>query len=53
MEVVKDPGLLADAEKSRLEISPVSGEELQKIVQELIATPQGIVEKYKAAIKVN
>jgi len=53
MEVVKDPGFLAEAEKAQLEISPVTGEELQTIVQEIVDTPKDIVEKYKAAVKVN
>ena len=53
MEVVKDPGFLAEAEKAQLEISPVTGEELQTIVQEIVDTPKDIIEKYKAAVKVN
>ena len=53
MAVVKDPEFLAEAEKAKLEISPVSGEKLQEIVRELIATPADIVEKYKAAVTVN
>jgi tripartite-type tricarboxylate transporter receptor subunit TctC len=50
MEVVADPEFLAEAEKSQLEISPVSGEQLQAIVQEIVDTPADIVEKYKAAV---
>ncbi|HZS64413.1 MAG TPA: tripartite tricarboxylate transporter substrate-binding protein [Xanthobacteraceae bacterium] len=49
-EVVKDPAFLADAEKSKLEITPVAGEKLQKMVEELIATPPDIIAKYKEAV---
>jgi tripartite-type tricarboxylate transporter receptor subunit TctC len=52
MDVVKDPEFLAEAEKAQLEISPVPGEKLQAIVQELIATPPDVVAKYKAAVAV-
>lgn len=50
MEVVKDPEFIADAEKAKLEISPVSGEKLQALVENLVATPADIVEKYKQAV---
>jgi tripartite-type tricarboxylate transporter receptor subunit TctC len=50
MEVVKDPEFVGEAEKAQLEISPVSGEKLQTMVRDLIATPPDIVEKYKAAV---
>jgi tripartite-type tricarboxylate transporter receptor subunit TctC len=50
MDVVKDPEFLAEAEKSTLEISPVTGEKLQTTVQEIVSTPADIVEKYKAAV---
>jgi tripartite-type tricarboxylate transporter receptor subunit TctC len=50
MEVAADPEFLAEAEKSQLEISPVSGEKLQTMVQEIVNTPPDIVEKYKAAV---
>jgi tripartite-type tricarboxylate transporter receptor subunit TctC len=50
MEVVKDPEFVAEAEKAQLEISPVPGEKLQKMVRDLIATPPDIIEKYKTAV---
>ena len=52
MDVVKDPKFLAEAETSQLEISPVSGEKLQAIVQDIVNAPSDVVEKYKAAVKV-
>ena len=45
METVQDKDFLADAEKAQLEITPVSGEELQKLVTEVYATPPEIAKK--------
>jgi hypothetical protein len=39
---MKDPGFLAEAEKMKLEINPVSGEAVQQIVQEVYQTPKAI-----------
>jgi hypothetical protein len=46
---MKDKDLLADAAKSRIEISPVSGEEVQALVTKVFATPKRIVERAKEA----
>ena len=45
--VVRDPALLADATKNKLEITPVSGEELTKIAKEVIDQPLEVVERIK------
>jgi tripartite-type tricarboxylate transporter receptor subunit TctC len=42
---MKDPELLADAHKLRLPIAPISGEAAQKMVEELYAIPQSIVDR--------
>jgi tripartite-type tricarboxylate transporter receptor subunit TctC len=39
---MKDPEFLADAEKMQLEITPVSGEEIEKLVKELYQTPTAL-----------
>jgi tripartite-type tricarboxylate transporter receptor subunit TctC len=39
---MKDPKFLADAEKMQLEITPVSGEEIEKLVKELYQTPKAL-----------
>ena len=36
---MKDPAFLADAEKAQLDVNPVPGEELQKLVAEIYKTP--------------
>lgn len=48
-DVLKDKALLADAEKSRIEIIPVSGEEVQALVTKLFAMPPAIVDRAKEA----
>ncbi len=49
--LMKDPELLADAKKSRIEIDPLSGEEVQKLVQKIFSTPQPLVEKARALLQ--
>lgn len=45
MDTMKDPEFLAEAKKAKLEITPVSGEEIQTLIDELYEdTPQEIVE---------
>jgi tripartite-type tricarboxylate transporter receptor subunit TctC len=45
METMKDPAFIADAEKSQLEVDPVDGEELQKLIAEIYKTPPEIAKK--------
>jgi tripartite-type tricarboxylate transporter receptor subunit TctC len=45
MDTMKDPEFLAEADKMKLEITAVSGEALQKIVQEAYETPKDVVKK--------
>ncbi len=49
MDTMQDKDFLAEAEKSQLEVNPVSGEEVEKLVKEVYATPADIVAKAKAA----
>ena len=39
MDTMKDPKFLADAKRRRLEIDPIPGEDIEKLVNELYATP--------------
>jgi hypothetical protein len=48
---MKDPEFLAEAAKLKLGIDPVSGEALQKIVEEIYNTPDAIVQRARAALK--
>jgi tripartite-type tricarboxylate transporter receptor subunit TctC len=42
---MQDPEFLAEAEKSQLEITPVAGEEIEKLVKELYQTPKPLAAK--------
>jgi tripartite-type tricarboxylate transporter receptor subunit TctC len=50
MDTMRDPALIDDAAKTRLDISPVSGEEVQQEVAKLFALPHDIVERAKQAL---
>jgi hypothetical protein len=47
---MKDPAFLAEAKKRKLEISPVSGVEVEKIVRKLFTASAEMIGKIKAAI---
>ena len=47
METMKDKQLLADAAKTGIEISPMTGETVGKLWAELAATPKPLIEKVK------
>jgi tripartite-type tricarboxylate transporter receptor subunit TctC len=49
MDTMRDKDFLADADKTQLEINPVSGEEVEKLVQEVYATPPAIIAEAKQA----
>jgi hypothetical protein len=44
MDTMKDPGFLADAKKRRLEIDPISGEEIEALVKDLYSTPKELAQ---------
>ena len=46
---MKDPEFLAEAEKTKLTVSPLPGEELQKLVTEVSNLPPALLEKVRAA----
>ena len=48
---MKDPEFLAEAEKAKLIINPVNGEGVQKLVDDIYATPAADVERARAALK--
>ena len=47
MKTVKDPEFLVEAKKKKLELDPVSGEELEALAKEVIAQPPEVVERMK------
>ena len=48
--VMKDPELLAEAEKQRMDIEHMSGREIDELLEQLYATPPHIVAKAASAI---
>jgi tripartite-type tricarboxylate transporter receptor subunit TctC len=44
---MKDPEFLAEAEKGQWEITPVSGEEIEKLMASIYATPKETIEVIK------
>ena len=51
MDTMNDKDFLAEANKTDLEINPVSGEDVVKLVKEVYATPADIIAKAKEAAK--
>jgi tripartite-type tricarboxylate transporter receptor subunit TctC len=45
MDTMKDKDFLAEAAKGNLDINPVSGDEIQKLVVDIYSTPAAIVQK--------
>jgi tripartite-type tricarboxylate transporter receptor subunit TctC len=44
-ETMKDPAFLADAKKSRLEVDPVSGAEMDTMIKDAFETPKPLVQE--------
>ena len=49
MDTMQDKDFIAEAKKIDLEINPVSGADVEKLVKEVYATPPEIVAKAKTA----
>jgi tripartite-type tricarboxylate transporter receptor subunit TctC len=52
MDTMNDKDFLADAEKAQLEITPVSGDKVQALVQEIYQTPPEIAKKAAGLLQV-
>jgi hypothetical protein len=46
MAMVRDREFLADAERSKLDITPIDGEALRAIIAKMAATPRAVIERY-------
>ena len=46
-KALKDPDLLAEAKKGRMDADPTTGEDLQALVKEIMEQPQEVVERVK------
>jgi tripartite-type tricarboxylate transporter receptor subunit TctC len=50
MAATQDPEMLAEANKMRVEVRPLSGEEMQALVTQIYATPREIVDRTREAL---
>lgn len=48
---MKDPDFLAEAAKLQIEVEPVRGQDMQKVVANVLATPRHLAERAKALIE--
>src|SRR5918999_2433855 len=51
LKVMKDPELLAEAEKRRWEPDPVSGEKLQALAREVVTQPPEVIARMNAVLR--
>jgi tripartite-type tricarboxylate transporter receptor subunit TctC len=51
MDTMNDPEFLADAERAKLEIRPIPGEELEKLVNDLAKTPADVAKRAAELIR--
>jgi tripartite-type tricarboxylate transporter receptor subunit TctC len=50
MDTLRDPELVAEAEKIGLDLDPISGEVLQTLAESIYATPAHVVEQARQAV---
>jgi hypothetical protein len=48
---LKDPALLAEADKSKIEIDPLPGAEVTELIKQVSATPADVVARVRAALE--
>ena len=47
---MKDKGFLSDAAKAKMELDPITGEEMAKLIDELYATPKALTDRVAKAL---
>jgi tripartite-type tricarboxylate transporter receptor subunit TctC len=50
-KALKDPELLAEAEKGRMDVDPTSGEELQDLIKKVMDQPKEVVDRVKKMLE--
>jgi tripartite-type tricarboxylate transporter receptor subunit TctC len=50
-ETLRDPDFVAEAEKTKLEIDPISGQAIARLLQKAYAAPQRIVQRAAALVE--
>ena len=51
-KALKDPDLIAEAQKGRWDIEPVSGEKLQTLADRIMVQPPAVVNQVKKILRV-
>jgi hypothetical protein len=51
-DTLKDPAFLADMQKAKLEVNPVSGEATQVLIERLFKTPPAVIERAKEILPI-
>jgi tripartite-type tricarboxylate transporter receptor subunit TctC len=51
LAAMKDPQFVADAQKAQIDISPMTGEEVERFIARLSSAPPAIVERVKQATR--
>ena len=51
MATMRDPEFLADASRAKLEINPVSGQDIEQLVHEIYRTPAQLAQKVAGMLK--
>lgn len=49
-KAMRDPELIAEAKKARIDLDPSSGEELQALIQQVMDQPPGVIERVKKVL---
>jgi tripartite-type tricarboxylate transporter receptor subunit TctC len=53
MDALQDHDLLAEADHMKLDIDPLSGQDLQALIGRIYATPKAIIERARSALVYN
>jgi hypothetical protein len=48
---IKDPELLAEAKKARMDVDPSTGEELQALLNDILNQPREVIERVKKILQ--
>jgi hypothetical protein len=48
---MKDPAFLAEAEKLKLDIDPISGEQVAELIAQVAATPADVATRVRTALE--
>ena len=49
--MIKDPEFMVDAKKHNMDIRPMTGEQLDKLIRDIVDTPADIRERVKRALE--